>query len=45
MYGLLIREGKNRGSFKNIGDYVQSIAQRQFLRNEKTRFIDIEELS
>ena len=45
MYGLLIREGKNRGSFKNIVDYVQSIAQRQFLRNEKTRFIDIEELS
>lgn len=31
MFGLLIREGKNRGPLKNIGDYVQSIAQRQFL--------------
>lgn len=45
MFGLLIREGKNRGSVKNIGDYVQSIAQRQFLQGKETCYVDIEELS
>lgn len=45
MFGLLIREGKNRGPLKNIGDYVQSIAQRQFLRNKETCLVEIEELS
>lgn len=45
MFGLLIREGKNRGSLKNIGDYVQSIAQKQFLAGQETCFVEIEELS
>lgn len=44
MFGLLIREGIDRGPLKNIGDYVQSIAQRQFLPSETT-YIDIERLS
>ena len=44
MFGLLIREGKNRGPLKNIGDYVQSIAQRQFLRNKETCLVESEEL-
>lgn len=44
MYGILIREGKGRGG-KNIGDYVQSIAQRQFIRDKETCYVDIECLS
>lgn len=45
MFGLLIREGKNRGELKNAGDFVQSIAQRQFLRGKETCLVEIEELS
>jgi hypothetical protein len=45
MFGVLIREGKGRGPIKNIGDYVQSIAQRQFLQGKDTCYVDIEELS
>lgn len=45
MNGVLIREGKGRGPLKNIGDYVQSIAQQQFLQGYKTCYVDIEELS
>lgn len=45
MFGILIREGKNKRDFKNIGDYVQSIAQKQFLKNLETCFVEIEELS
>lgn len=44
MYGILIREGKGGGG-KNIGDYIQSIAQRQFIRDKETCFVEIEELS
>ena len=44
MYGILIREGKGGGG-KNIGDYIQSIAQRQFIRGKETCFVEIEELS
>lgn len=44
MYGILIREGKGRGG-KNLGDYIQSIAQRQFLRDKATCYVDIEYLS
>ena len=45
MFGLLIREGKNRGELKNAGDFVQSIAQRQFLHGKETCLVEIEELS
>lgn len=45
MYGILIREGIGRGSLKNIGDYIQSIAQRQFIKGEETCLVDIERLS
>ena len=45
MYGILIREGIGRGSLKNIGDYIQSIAQRQFIKDEDTCLVDIERLS
>ena len=45
MFGLLIREGKGRGPYKNIGDYIQSIAQRQFIKDKKWQYVDIEELS
>mgnify|MGYP007069875330 CR=1 FL=1 len=44
MFGILIRE-KGVGNKKNIGDYVQSIAQRQFLPDEEKCYVDIEELS
>lgn len=44
MYGILIREGRDKGG-KNIGDYIQSIAQRQFIRDKETCFVEIEELS
>ena len=44
MYGILIREGKGGGG-KNIGDYIQSIAQRQFIRDKETCYVEIEELS
>ena len=44
MYGVLIREN-GVGGKKNIGDYVQSIAQRQFLSDKETCFVDIEQLS
>ncbi len=44
MYGILIRESKGRGG-KNIGDYIQSIAQRQFIRDKETCYVDIEYLS
>lgn len=44
MYGLLIREGLGGGG-KNIGDYIQSIAQRQFIRDKETCYVDIEYLS
>lgn len=44
MYGILIREGRGGGG-KNIGDYIQSIAQRQFLQGKKTCYVDIEYLS
>ena len=45
MYGILIREGQASDGGKNIGDYIQSIAQRQFLHNKETRFVEIEKLS
>lgn len=45
MYGLLIREGIGRGPKKNIGDYIQSIAQRQFIKNKEWQYVDIEKLS
>lgn len=45
MYGILIREGVGRGAWKNIGDYVQSIAQKQFLKDKETCFVEIEKLS
>ena len=45
MFGLLIREGKNRGELKNAGDFVQSIAHRQFLHGKETCLVEIEELS
>lgn len=44
MFGILKRE-KGVGNIKNIGDYVQSIAQRQFLSDKKTCYVEIEELS
>ncbi len=44
MFGILKRE-KGVGNNKNIGDYVQSIAQRQFLSDKKTCYVEIEELS
>lgn len=44
MFGILIRE-KGKGGFKNIGDFVQSIAQRQFLLNKELCYVDIENLS
>ena len=44
MFGILIRE-KGVGNKKNIGDYVESIAQRQFLPNEDNCYVDIETLS
>ena len=44
MFGILKRE-KGKGKFKNIGDYVQSIAQRQFLSGKKTCYVEIEEMS
>lgn len=45
MYGILIREGKTTGDIKNIGDFVQSIAQKQFLKDKEKRYVEIEELS
>lgn len=45
MYGILIREGKTTGDIKNIGDFVQSIAQKQFIKDKETRYVEIEELS
>lgn len=45
MYGILIREGKTTGDIKNIGDFVQSIAQLQFINNKETRYVEIEDLS
>lgn len=44
MFGILKRE-KGVGNIKNIGAYVQSIAQRQFLSDKKTCYVEIEELS
>ena len=44
MYGILIREGKGGGG-ENIGDYIQSIAQRQFIHDKETCFVEIENLS
>lgn len=44
MFGILKREN-GVGNIKNIGDYVQSIAQRQFLSGKKTCYVEIEELS
>lgn len=45
MYGLLIREGIGRGPQKNVGDYIQSIAQRQFIKDKEWQYVDIERLS
>ena len=44
MYGILIRESKGGGG-KNIGDYIQSIAQRQFIRDKETCYVEMESLS
>ena len=41
---VLIREGIGRGRLKNIGDFTQSIAQRQYWK-QVDRLIEIEELS
>lgn len=45
MNAILIREGKNRGPYKNIGDFTQSIAQRQYWGDKIDKLVDIEELS
>lgn len=44
MNGVLIREGKGRGSYKNVGDFTQSIAQRQFW-NKIDTIVEMEELN
>ncbi len=44
MNAVLIREGKNRGPYKNIGDFTQSIAQKQYWERVDM-VVDIEELS
>lgn len=43
MNAVLIREGKSRGAYKNVGDFTQSIAQRQFCSHIDT-VIDMEEM-
>ena len=43
MNGVLIREGKGRGAFKNVGDFTQSIAQRQYWKKIDTN-VEMEEL-
>lgn len=44
MNAVLIREGKGRGPLKNIGDFSQSIAQRQYWHKVDC-VLDMEELS
>ena len=44
MNGVLIREGIGRGDWKNIGDYIHSIAQRQYF-DKIDCYIEIEKLS
>lgn len=41
---VLIRESIGRGPIKNIGDFIQSIAQRQFWKGTDAGVIDIERL-
>ena len=42
MYGILIREGKTTGDIKNIGDFVQSIAQKQFIKDKFLQIVIVE---
>ena len=42
MNKVLIREGIGRGGIKNIGDFIQSIAQKQFWEGNDNGVIDIE---
>ena len=44
MNKVLIREGIGRGGIKNIGDFIQSIAQKQFWKGKDNGVIDIERL-
>jgi len=44
MNGVLIREGKGRGDYKNVGDFTQSIAQRQFW-NKIDTIVEMEEMN
>jgi len=44
MNSVLICESKGRGPIKNIGDYIQSIAQKQFWEGNDEGYLEREEL-